>query len=467
MPNPSRLLALTATVALLVSGWQAVSATPAKAAPAGVSPEIERLTVPTKAAGRTTAGSAKPALSAPDVEEFSLFGVTWDSGPTPTLDYRVKVDGSWTGWEQVPIDDDHATGESGERPGSEPVFTSEASGIELRLKGSSAPKGLSVDLIDPGTSSADKSLPAGTVTGGAPTPRGPSIISRKSWGADEKLGEECDKPYGTTIRGAVIHHTAGVNNYSSAQSASIVRGIYAYHTESRGYCDIAYNFLVDRYGRIYEGRAGGTDLPVHGAHARDWNADTVGVSRMGDHTTSGPTTKAFDAAASIVAWKLDGNYRDPKGKVTLAGKRVNTIFTHGDVVNTNCPGPAMDKRMPEFRNLVAKKMGDWKTGKYQKWQSLGGESGWVGSPRRLEQKTYGNGSYTEFAKADIYGKNGKIHAVKGTIRTAYRNLGGAESKLGYPTSDEYKISGGARSNFERGTITWSSKTNKATVKYNS
>ena len=72
-----------------------------------------------------------------------------------------------------------------------------------------------------------------------------------------------------------MHHTATSNSYSPAQSASIVRGIYVYYIQGRGYCDIGYNFLVDRYGIIFEGRYGGVDRGVIGAHATNFNTGTT------------------------------------------------------------------------------------------------------------------------------------------------------------------------------------------------
>src|SRR5690606_8922345 len=107
----------------------------------------------------------------------------------------------------------------------------------------------------------------------------PAIITRKGWGADAKLRCDEDK-MGRTIRGTVVHHTAGSNSYSKSASASIIRDIYAYHTKTLGWCDIGYNFLVDKYGQVFEGRWGGITKPIHGSHAADWNTDTMGISFM-------------------------------------------------------------------------------------------------------------------------------------------------------------------------------------------
>src|SRR6185437_4425622 len=77
----------------------------------------------------------------------------------------------------------------------------------------------------------------------------PAIISRAEWGADESL--RCGSPqYDNGVRAAVVHHTAGSNDYSPQESAGIVKAIYTYHSKTLGWCDIAYNALVDKYGQV-------------------------------------------------------------------------------------------------------------------------------------------------------------------------------------------------------------------------
>ena len=97
----------------------------------------------------------------------------------------------------------------------------------------------------------------------------PPIVTRAQWGADESLRGAGPDLHAPPSRAGFVHHTASTSNYSAAQAAAQVRAIYAYHTKSLNHSDIDYNFLVDRFGRLYEGRAGGMDRPVHGrAHRR-------------------------------------------------------------------------------------------------------------------------------------------------------------------------------------------------------
>ena len=113
----------------------------------------------------------------------------------------------------------------------------------------------------------------------------PSIIPRSAWGADEEI-RRAPPQYFDAVHFAVVHHTAGSNAYSPAQSAAIVRGIEVYHVDANGWNDIGYNFLVDKYGQVFEGRYGGVDRPVIGAHALGFNAGSVGVAVLGDYNST-------------------------------------------------------------------------------------------------------------------------------------------------------------------------------------
>ena len=60
-----------------------------------------------------------------------------------------------------------------------------------------------------------------------------------------------------SVRMVFVHHTATTNDYSEADVPAILRSIYAYHVQANGWNDIGYNYLVDRFGQIWEGRYGG------------------------------------------------------------------------------------------------------------------------------------------------------------------------------------------------------------------
>ncbi|MCW2803190.1 MAG: hypothetical protein QOF52_1296 [Propionibacteriaceae bacterium] len=484
-----RAFACGVSLALLGSG---IVAGTAAAAPATASPEVREIKIPSvapsqqkllKQEGLRTTGRIVAALPRRTTSKFSTIGVTWARGTlaTPQVEGRVRTGGSWTSWQL--LQDESNSGPDGAealkaRPGTAPLWVGDSDGVEIRLVSRSAaldasvPFDLSVSLVHPKSLPTDAAVAARTssssqdaVAPAMPKLSGqPAVVSRAGWGADERLrsynGRDCARPrYTSTVKAAIVHHTAGANNYTAASSASQVRGIYAYHVKGQGWCDIGYNFLIDKFGTVFEGRFGGITNPVHGAHATSWNTDTVGVSLMGNFETATPTTAMLNSTAKLLAWKLEGNYRQGTGKVTLAGKRINIIAGHGDVMATACPGINMRSRMDTLRAAVTQKIGSFNTPIYRRWQSLGGEAGWAGSPV-VGEHIVAAGRVTRFTSADIYSNPSTgTYWTKGRIRSMYRSLGETTHYLGWPTSDEVPgILGSRMSRFSSGAIYYSPAT---------
>ncbi len=172
------------------------------------------------------------------------------------------------------------------------------------------------------------------------------------------------RTYADGIHLAIVHHTAGSNSYTKAQSASIVRAIELYHVQGNGWNDIGYNFLVDKYGQVFEGRYGGITKPVVGAHAMGFNSGSVGIAVIGDYGSTAITPAARDALVSLIAWRLDLAHVDPLSKVVrvsagnpryAAGTSVtlNAISGHRDVYPTSCPGASLYAQLPAIRTAVA------------------------------------------------------------------------------------------------------------------
>ena len=216
--------------------------------------------------------------------------------------------------------------------------------------------------VDPGTSAADASLagnPAGSAH--ANTVR-PGIVTRAQWGADESLRPaDCSPEYSTTIKAGFVHHTVNTNTYRPADSAGLVTAIYALHVNGNGWCDVGYQFLVDRFGVIFEGRYGGIDRPVIGAHAGGFNTYTFGVSAIGDFTSATPPNGMLDSITRVLGWKLGLHARNPQDRTTLisgggpytnypAGTPVSVrvVSGHRDVDATGCPGDALYPRLPNL-----------------------------------------------------------------------------------------------------------------------
>ncbi|MFD6081509.1 peptidoglycan recognition protein [Streptomyces hydrogenans] len=195
----------------------------------------------------------------------------------------------------------------------------------------------------------------------------PRIITRKGWGADEKIREK-GFVYTKTIKAAFVHHSATGNNYTCDQVPSVLRGIYRYHVKSSGWRDFGYNFAVDKCGNIYEGRAGGVAKPVLGAHTLGFNTNSMGVAVLGTFTSSTPPAAAVTAVARLTAWKLGLHGIDPKGTQTLVsgggnlykkGRKVrfHTIAGHRDGFATDCPGGRLYNKLGTARASSAKYQG--------------------------------------------------------------------------------------------------------------
>jgi uncharacterized Zn-binding protein involved in type VI secretion len=200
----------------------------------------------------------------------------------------------------------------------------------------------------------------------------PSMISRAGWGADESLSPDPSE-YNADVKSVFVHHTDGAA-YTCDQSASIVRGIYAYHTHAapngNGWNDLGYNFLVDKCGTVFEGRKGGVDRPVLGAHTYGWNRESTGIAVLGTYTSAGASNAALASVARVAAWKLGQYGADPTGTVQLttaatqknysgtsfvAGNKYtfNRISAHRDGFNTECPGNSLYAQLPTIRSWAA------------------------------------------------------------------------------------------------------------------
>ena len=191
----------------------------------------------------------------------------------------------------------------------------------------------------------------------------PPIVLRAGWGADETSVRSAPS-YADRIGFAVVHHTAGAQPSTPAQSAAIVRAIQRYHVQGNGWNDIGYNFLVDGFGQVFEGRAGGISHNVVGAHAQGFNTGSVGVAVLGTYSAVGIAPSARDALVALLAWRLDVAHVDPASSVVWrsggnsrypAGALVSlrTVSGHRDTGPTSCPGQILYGTLPELAALTA------------------------------------------------------------------------------------------------------------------
>ncbi len=333
------------------------------------------------------AGSLKPAVvTAPTATK--LFAVVGVSAPEPLpagsrVVVRVREASGWGAWTALDLDDHAPDPGSAEavtaRVGTDPLVTSGATGVQVRIDTTSGtvPTGTTVDLLDSPQVAADANLvatrPRASLNnlGGAPMP---PIILRSGWGANESMRGHAPE-YSSTIKVGFVHHTASTSNYSQSQAAAQMRSLYAWYTQGLHYSDLAYNFLVDRFGRLYEGRAGGLDRPVVGGHTAGFNQNTFAISAIGNFDTFNPSASDASAITSsisaLLAWKLGLYHRDPMGTTTLVSNsgagtskykpgqtaRTNVIEGHGEIGSTACPGRYLRQYLPQIRQQARALLG--------------------------------------------------------------------------------------------------------------
>jgi uncharacterized protein with LGFP repeats len=340
---------------------------------------------------------------------------------------------------------------------------------------------ISAILISPPQAPAERNWtpPSGVMMPGQP----PSIISRAEWGADESL--RCGTPqYDNGIRAAVIHHTAGSNDYSPLESAGIVKAIYTYHSKTLRWCDIAYNALVDKYGQVFEGTAGGLTKAVEGFHTGGFNRNTWGVAMIGNFDDVPPTPIQLRTVGRLLGWRLGMDGVDPKGTVALesagshyttfpAGAIANlpTIFTHRDVGNTDCPGNAAYALMDEIRDIAShfndppeELIKALQGGAiYEHWQAIGGMNSVLGAPTSPEDSAEGGARYATFAKGAMYWSP-EIGAepITGAIYDAWASQSYERGPLGLPTSAEIQEPLWITQNFQHGTLNYERLTGNLT-----
>lgn len=366
-------------------------------------------------------------LPARTVHPFSLLGVVWDDAAAALhgrVQVRTRATGTtrWSDWRDIQVHNDDAPDPgSAERHGSEvrgstsPLWVGDSDAVQLRITPESSdraratvPAGLRLELVDPGRTpralrGAHADPPAPISTGAAAVsaanallaPLGateipaldqvasladfaaagllaparayvgarPRIVTRAGWGADEELREKAFT-YTHTVRAAFVHHSGSGNDYSCDEAPAMIRAMYRFHVKSNGWRDIGYNFLIDKCGTVYEGRAGGVAKPVMGAHTLGFNADSTGIAVLGTFTDIEPPRPAVDAIARLTAWKLGlygvdprkmtkllsaGGNRFPKGaKVPL-----HVISGHRDGFTTDCPGLHLYNKLGATRRAAA------------------------------------------------------------------------------------------------------------------
>lgn len=309
---------------------------------------------------------------------FNLAGITWNADTDEEIisaDARVYENGEWTEWNVLDL---LPTQPGDSIAGAEPLIADFATGIQVRVLTVSGeePDGLEVTLIDAGESDNDNLNASEDIASSASAATAsvlqPNVVPREKWmGEGDEKYTTWKSDYSARLEAMYVHHTAGSNTYSSADGAKIVRSIYIYHAKTLGWGDIGYQFLVDKFGNIFEGRHDSIEALPIGAQTGGYNSGTIGISSLGNYETAKPTTAQIDAIVSVLSWKAYQYGLDPRGTARLltgsssksslraaqgTWVSVPTILAHRDTNYTACPGKYLYAKMDEIRSKVAAKV---------------------------------------------------------------------------------------------------------------
>lgn len=376
-------------VCALLSGVVVVTGAPlppTAARPGTLTSEIVTLSgpdaVPTPPAGgrgkvapRTPPSAARPGWTASvDVDDGTqAVAASWTGAPEGTVEVRGRTGGRWSAWTPLEADPDEGPDDASRASGGMVWFGSDGvDAVEARvIDGSMGDLELQAMRYQaPSGSGAVAGMLSGGDQAGAAASQ-PTIQPRSSWTsagwASANSGCASGPIHASSgVRFAVLHHTVNANTYAAADVPAMLASIRAFHTGTNGWCDIAYNFVIDRFGRIWEARAGGIAQPIVGGHAQGFNTGSVGIAFLGQYEPTAsppvaqPTSAARESAARLIAWKLQMANLDPLGQVTVtsggsnrwpAGSSVTIgrVTGHRALGMTSCPGTFLFDLIPSIR----------------------------------------------------------------------------------------------------------------------
>jgi hypothetical protein len=276
---------------------------------------------------------------------FQLVGLRWRGPATPDVEIRVRRARGWSGWRHLGV---HGHG------GSDPAWVGRARTVQYKLD--RRVPGLRIHFVALGKRRV-RARASQTVA--TPFP----YVPREDWGASQCVPRS-SPDYGE-VKAVHVHHTVSLNDYTAAEAPQVVLAICRYHRNSNGWNDIGYNALVDKYGTLYEGRAGGLDQAVIGAQAQGFNSQTAGIANIGDYTSVAASQESLAATADYIRWKLGVHGQPLSGPVTVrssggsasrypAGAQVTLerVIGHRDTGRTACPGDELYAQLPQIRALV-------------------------------------------------------------------------------------------------------------------
>jgi hypothetical protein len=350
------------------------------------------------------AGGTTVAYTSPEIEaaEFNALFVRFDTVGTGAAEFAVRFPPSEQ-WQALAPEHEDELALSGQFSGFTTLSLANRYQFQIELKGE---PGFAIQKFQLETRDTNRRSLLEQILSLIPTARAQltdlGVISRADWGADPSLllwrkvpassgaedpvwtkrGQQCEdlqknyptefrsdgreittnasgervawpQTYSPKIEKIVLHHTDskdrdlnGDDVYDADDSAALVRAIYYRHAIFNGWGDVGYNYLIDPFGNIYEGRTGGER--VIGAHVYCANTGTIGIAFLGDFTENLPTDAAVAAVSELVG-ELSNLYDlDPLAESLWHGKQTSAVVGHQDYGATACPA-RIEELLPEIR----------------------------------------------------------------------------------------------------------------------
>lgn len=300
-------------------------------------------------------------------QSFSCFGIGWHSNEiadpeTFRIQYRtMKRNGTWTSWTAVTADFSPSETPTG-LYWTDALFTQDATShdfLEVRFNNRLRTDAMRIDLFD---GNGDGVSITGPYEGhnAAPSracPQFPAIITRSTWCGGTAPCSSVNASYTTTTitpTHVMIHHGASPDTYTDG--AAVVRSYWNYHVNTLGWSDIGYNYLIDKFGNLYQGRHNPSmpNVDVRGAHAGNSNSKSIGVNFLGNADVTIATTLQLNKLYALLGWWFDFRGFDPATSASIplqvSGSATKPrILGHRDVNSTTCPGNDLYSRLPNIR----------------------------------------------------------------------------------------------------------------------
>ena len=310
-----------------------------------------------------------------------MIGASWRGARDLELSAR-GADGRWSRWVELADDGDgpdpgsrEARAQRGRHVLAVPIWVGDADRVRVRVAPHAPGRARDVrlELLNVSGTATTSSRALSTLRSTAArvlgpldasagaAPRAPRIHTRSAWKARSPAAQPSLAP---RALGVVVHHTVSANRYACSQVPALLRGIQRYHMDSNGWNDIGYNYLIDRCGGVWEGRAGGLTSAVIGAHTAGFNTGTVGIALIGTHSSVRPSDAARSALIRLTSWRMDVAHVAPTGTMLLTARTadrfpidssvsVRAMSGHRDLFPTSCPGAF------SYRDLTALARSAW------------------------------------------------------------------------------------------------------------